>query len=63
MKYTFVCAKQNQIGKRNSYSCLHDQQGAMPLKAANSKLEPNSQSPHIPALPRGSKIYIEYLEY
>lgn len=29
---------------------------AMPLKAAASKLEPSSQSPHMPALPCGSKM-------
>lgn len=29
---------------------------AIPLKAAASKLDPNSQSPHMPALPRGSKM-------
>lgn len=29
---------------------------AMPLNAAASKLDPNSQSPHMPALPRGSKM-------
>lgn len=28
----------------------------MPLKAAASKLEPSSQSPHMPALPSESKI-------
>lgn len=30
---------------------------AMPLVAAASKLEPNSQSPHMPALPWGSKMH------
>lgn len=28
----------------------------MPLIAADSKLEPNNQSPHIPALPSGSNM-------
>ena len=30
---------------------------AMPLKAADSKFDPNNQSPQIPALPWGSKIH------
>jgi len=29
---------------------------AIPLKTAASILEPSSQSPHIPALPNGSKM-------
>jgi len=29
---------------------------AIPLKTAASILEPSSQSPHIPALPKGSKM-------
>lgn len=30
---------------------------SQPLKAADSELEANNQSPHIPALPRGSKTH------